>query len=119
GSVATRGINRVPYSAAKGGVHAATVSMAMELAESGIRVNAVAPGVIDNGIRVTPRNPNPLSEQEKQWMAEVYEQSLRDSPMNRLGTIEEIAAGICFLASSEASFITGQVLCMAGGGIGS
>ncbi len=118
GSVATRGIHRVPYSAAKGGVHAATVCMAMELGESGVRVNCVSPGAIDNGQRAIPRNPVPLSEQEKEWMHGVYVQSLRDTPMNRLGQIEEIAAGICFFAAPESSYITGQILYVAGGGIG-
>lgn len=118
GSVATRGVNRVPYSAAKGGVHAATVCMAMELGETGVRVNSVAPGAIDNGVRVTPRNAASLSDRERGWMDEIYEQSLRDSPMNRLGSIEEVAVAICFFAAPEASFITGQVLYVAGGGIG-
>ncbi|MBP6116766.1 MAG: 1,6-dihydroxycyclohexa-2,4-diene-1-carboxylate dehydrogenase [Neisseriaceae bacterium] len=118
GSVATRGVNRVPYSAAKGGVHAATVCMAMELGECGVRVNCVAPGAIDNGVRQTPRNAAPLSDLERGWMDEIYEQSLRDSPMNRLGTMDEVAAAICFMAAPEASFITGQVWYVAGGGIG-
>lgn len=118
GSVATRGIYRVPYSAAKGGVHAATVCMAMELGESGVRVNCVSPGAIDNGQRAIPRNPKPLSEQEKEWMNGIYVQSLRDTPMNRLGTMEEIAAAVCFFAAPESSYITGQILYVAGGGIG-
>ena len=118
GSVATRGVHRVPYSAAKGGVHAATVCMAMELGESGVRVNCVSPGALDNGQRVTPRNPSALSDNEKTWMRGVYEQSMRDTPMNRLGKIEEIAAGICFFAAPESSYITGQIMYVAGGGIG-
>ena len=118
GTVATRGIYRVPYSAAKGGVHAATVSMAMELGETGVRVNCVSPGAIDNGQRAIPRNANPLSAQEQEWMQGIYTQSLRDTPMNRLGQMEEIAAAICFFAAPEASYITGQVLFVAGGGIG-
>ncbi|MDB5840120.1 MAG: lvr, partial [Herminiimonas sp.] len=67
GSVATRGIYRVPYSAAKGGVHAMTTCMAMELAEHGIRVNCVAPGGIDSSDRVIPRNPNAPTANEKEW----------------------------------------------------
>jgi dihydroxycyclohexadiene carboxylate dehydrogenase len=118
GSVATRGIHRVPYSAAKGGVHAATVCMAMELGESGVRVNCVSPGALDNGQRAIPRNPMALSDLEKTWMNGVYEQSLRDTPMNRLGKPEEVAAAICFLAAPESSYITGQILYVAGGGIG-
>jgi dihydroxycyclohexadiene carboxylate dehydrogenase len=118
GSVATRGVHRVPYSAAKGGVHAATVCMAMELGDSGVRVNCVSPGALDNGVRATPRNPHALSAQEKEWMDGVYVQSLRDTPMDRLGSAEEVAAGICFYAAPESSYITGQIMYVAGGGIG-
>ena len=118
GSIATRGIYRVPYAAAKGGVHAVSVTMAMELAEHGIRVNAVSPGAIDNGVRAVPRNPTPLSEQEKVWMQGIYDQSMRDTPMGRLGRQEEVAAAICFYASRDASYITGQVAFVAGGAIG-
>jgi dihydroxycyclohexadiene carboxylate dehydrogenase len=118
GSIATRGIYRVPYAAAKGGVHAMTVAMAMELAEFGVRVNCVSPGAIDNGQRIVPRNPQPLSEAETGWMQAIYTQSLRDTPMNRLGTPEEIAAAIGFLGAPEASYITGQVLFVGGGAIG-
>lgn len=118
GSIATRGIHRVPYAAAKGGVHAATVAMAMELDEAGVRINCVSPGAIDNGQRAIPRNNNPLSAQEQEWIQGIYIQSMRDTPMNRLGTMEEIAAGICFFAAPEASYITGQVMYVAGGAIG-
>lgn len=117
GSVATRGVFRVPYSAAKGGVHAMTVSMAMELAEHNIRVNCVAPGAVSAN-RVIPRKPEQQSEQEKAWHQEVIAQSLRDSFQGRLGNGEEIAASVAFLASDEASYITGQILWVAGGGIG-
>jgi len=118
GSVATRGINRVPYSAAKGGVEAMTTCMAMELAEYNVRVNCVAPGGIDQGERATPRTTDELTEIDKAGMAGVYEQTLRDTPMKRFGTPEEEAAAICFLAAEESSYITGQTLNVAGGGIG-
>ncbi|MEH6638104.1 MAG: 1,6-dihydroxycyclohexa-2,4-diene-1-carboxylate dehydrogenase [Porticoccaceae bacterium] len=118
GSVATRGINRVPYSAAKGGVQAITTCMAMELAEHGIRVNSVAPGGVDAGQRAIPRNTEALSEADKLGMQGVYEQTLRDTPMQRFGTPGELAAAIAFLAADEASYITGQTLYVAGGGIG-
>lgn len=118
GSIATRGIHRVPYAAAKGGVHAMTVAMAMELAEFGVRVNCVSPGAIDNGTRIVPRNPEPLSPAETAWMQAIYTQSMRDTPMNRLGTPDEVAAAIAFLGSDDAAYVTGQVMYVAGGAIG-
>lgn len=118
GSFATRGIYRIPYSAAKGGVHAMTASLAMEVAEYGVRVNCAAPGGMDDPSRSIPRNPDAVSEQEKTWMGEVARQSRQSTPMGRRGRPEEPAAAICFLASEEASYITGQVLFVAGGGAG-
>ena len=117
GSVATRGIYRVPYSAAKGGVHAMTVSMAMELADHNVRVNCVAPGAISAN-RVIPRNDTPPSDREQQWHRDVIDQTLRDSFQKRLGEADEVANTIAFLASDDASYITGQVIYVAGGGIG-
>lgn len=64
-SVATRGINRVPYSASKGGVNALTAALAFEHAQDGIRVNAVATGGTEAPPRKVPRNANPLTESEK------------------------------------------------------
>jgi dihydroxycyclohexadiene carboxylate dehydrogenase len=118
GSVATRGIYRVPYSAAKGGVHAMTACLAMELAQYNIRVNCVAPGGIDSSDRIIPRNPYPQSETERQWRKEVRSQTLRDTPLGRQGEAHEIAATVAFLANDDSSYITGQVLYAAGGGIG-
>ncbi len=118
GSVATRGIHRVPYSAAKGGVHAMSVCLALELAEHGVRVNCVAPGGTDVGMRTIPRSPETPTEQEVIWRRQVGQQTLRDTPLGRYGRPEELAGAICFLASDEASYITGQVLFVAGGGIG-
>jgi dihydroxycyclohexadiene carboxylate dehydrogenase len=118
GSVATRGINRVPYSAAKGGVQAITTCMALELAEHGIRINCVNPGGIDQGERAIPRNSEPVTEIDNAGMQGVIDQTLRDTPMGRYGTPEEEAAAICFLAADEASYITGETVNVAGGGIG-
>ncbi len=118
GSVATRGINRVPYSASKGGVQAITTCLAMELADHGVRVNCVAPGGVDVGERAIPRNTDTLTEIDNLGMQGVYEQTLRDTPMQRFGTPGEEAAAITFLAADEASYITGQTLYVAGGGIG-
>lgn len=118
GSVATRGINRVPYSAAKGGVQAMTVCLAMELAEHNVRVNCVNPGGVDQGERATPRTTDAMTEVDKAGMQGVYEQTLRDTPMKRFATPEEQAAAICFFAADESSYVTGEIMNVAGGGIG-
>lgn len=118
GSNATRGIYRVPYAAAKGGVEALTKTLALDSADCGIRVNCVAPGGVDVGERAIPRNEKPLSENERQWLGETYDRTITETPMHRLGTPEEISSAICYMASDEASYITGQILYVAGGSIG-
>ena len=117
-SVATRGVNRVPYAAAKGGVNALTASLAWEYAEQNIRVNAVAPGGTSAPARQVPRNPQPPSAQDLRWQQEVVTQTTQSSLMKRYGTIEEQCAAILFLASDEASYITGVTLPVAGGDLG-
>lgn len=114
-SVATRGINRVPYAAAKGGVNAMTVALAFEYAEYGIRVNATAPGGTEAPPRVTPRNAAEPSEQEKAWYQQLVDQTKAASFMGRYGTLDEQAGPILFLASRDASYITGSVVPVAGG----
>ncbi len=117
-SVATRGINRVPYAAAKGGVNAITASLAMEYAEHGIRVCGVAPGGTEAPPRRVPRNTAPRGPEEEVWMRQVVEQTVSSSLMKRYGTTAEQAAAILFLASDEASYITGVTLPVAGGDLG-
>jgi len=117
-SVATRGINRVPYAAAKGGVNAVTACLAMEYAERGIRVCAVAPGGTKAPPRRIPRNNGSRAPQDDIWMQQVVEQTTNSSLMKRYGTTEEQAATILFLASDEASYITGVTLPVAGGDLG-
>ncbi|GAA4856845.1 benzoate 1,2-dioxygenase electron transfer component BenC [Actinomycetospora corticicola] len=117
-SVATRGIHRVPYAAAKGGVNAITSALALELAPHGIRVTATAPGGTDAPERKTPRGPGPASDQEREWYQGIVDQTKDSSLMKRYGTRDEQAAAICFLASPEASYITGSVLPVAGGDLG-
>ncbi|MER1974620.1 benzoate diol dehydrogenase BenD [Pseudocitrobacter faecalis] len=117
-SVATGGVNRVPYSAAKGGVNALTRSIAMEYSEAGIRINAVAPGGTEAPARLTPRNTEQPSEQEKVWYQQVVDQTVQSSLLHRYGTLDEQAHAILFLASDEASYITGVVLPVAGGDLG-
>jgi dihydroxycyclohexadiene carboxylate dehydrogenase len=117
-SVATRGVNRVPYAAAKGGVNAITACLAWEYAEQGIRVNAIAPGGTEAPPRRIPRNAAPPTEQEKAWYQQIVDQTVSSSLMKRYGTTEEQAAAILFLASDEASYVTGVTLPVAGGDLG-
>jgi len=98
----TGGSCEVPYSAAKAGVIGLTKSLAKELGPSNIRVNCVAPGVID-----TDMNAH-LSAEDMAALGE-------ETPLGRIGQPEEVAKAIRFLAGEEASFITGQVLCVDGG----
>ena len=90
------------YSAAKAGVIGLTRAMAKELGPSHIRVNCVAPGVID-----TDMNAH-LSPQDMQALAE-------ETPLGRIGRPEDVAEGVFFLTSAAADFITGQVLAVDGG----
>nr|WP_092435221.1 1,6-dihydroxycyclohexa-2,4-diene-1-carboxylate dehydrogenase [Pseudomonas sagittaria] len=117
-SVATRGVNRVPYGAAKGGVNALTACLALETAERGIRVNATAPGGTEAPPRRIPRNAAEQSAQEKVWYQQIVDQTIDSSLMKRYGTIDEQAAAILFLASDEASYITGVTLPVGGGDLG-
>jgi 2,5-dichloro-2,5-cyclohexadiene-1,4-diol dehydrogenase 1 len=94
------------YAAAKGGVNILTKSSAAEYGSKGIRINAVSPGVIR-----TPGIENYFKEQPD--MAEGLK---RAAVMNRLGEPEEIAEAVTFLSSDRASFITGQLLSVDGGG---
>ncbi|MTV36372.1 benzoate diol dehydrogenase BenD [Duganella radicis] len=114
-SVATRGIYRIPYSAAKGGVNALTASLAMEHAQDGIRINAVATGGTEAPPRKVPRNAQPLNEQEQRWYQGIVDQTKASSLMQRYGTIAEQVNAILFLASDESSYITGSVLPVGGG----
>lgn len=117
-SVATRGLMRVPYGAAKGGVNAMTVNLAFEYAEHGIRVNATAPGGTEAPPRLTPRNSEAQGEREQQWYQTLVEQTRATSLMHRYGTLDEQASAILFLASDDASYITGTILPVAGGDLG-
>lgn len=92
----------VDYSVTKGGIIAFTKALAKEVAPSGIRVNAVSPGVID-----TEMNAH-LSEEDRKELAE-------ETPLQRIGKPEEVADAVAFLASEQAAFITGQVLPVNGG----
>jgi dihydroxycyclohexadiene carboxylate dehydrogenase len=114
-SVATRSIYRVPYAAAKGGVNALTAALAMEQAGNGIRVVATAPGGTEAPPRRIPRNTAAPSAQEQAWYQGIVDQTRESSLMHRYGSIDEQVAPILFLASDEASYITGSVLPVGGG----
>ena len=87
------------YSAAKAGLIGATRALALELAKKKVTVNAIAPGLIDTDL-----------------VGEEVKQRLKDQiPMRRLGTVAEVAALAAFLASDEASYITGETIKVSGG----
>ena len=92
----------VHYSAAKAAVIGFTKALAKEVGPSGINVNCIAPGVIDTDMN---------SELDEQAMAELC----ADTPAGRIGTPYDIAKTAVFLASDDASFITGQTICADGG----
>jgi dihydroxycyclohexadiene carboxylate dehydrogenase len=117
-STATRGVHRVPYSAAKGGVNALTTCLAFEYAQCGIRVNAVAPGGTDVGPRRIPRNTEKMNDEQQAWYQAIVDQTISSTFLKRYGTPDEQAAAILFLASAEAAYITGITLPVAGGDTG-
>ena len=92
----------VAYSAAKAGLRGLTLSMAKELAPSGITVNCVEPGVIDTAMNA-------------QLGADTLAALVEETPVGRLGTPADVAATVMFLASDAASFITGQLIAVDGG----
>ena len=92
----------VPYCASKGGMTLATKAMATELGPYGIRVNAVAAGTID-----IKRNRDTDPEYPDDWIPFI--------PMGRVGTVEDIAKPVIFLASDNADYITGQTFWIDGG----
>ncbi len=95
-------IGQINYSAAKAGVIGMTKTAARELAARGVRVNAVAPGFIATSMT------DVIPEKIKEGM-------IHSIPLGRMGQAEDVANAVCFLASDEASYITGQVLKVDGG----
>jgi glucose 1-dehydrogenase len=94
----------ISYSMSKGGMENLTKTLALEYANRGIRVNAIAPGAT-----ITPIN--------EAWTDDAEQKAIVEShiPMGRAGTSEEMAAAVAFLASDEAAYITGQTLFIDGG----
>ena len=117
-SIATRSVNRVPYGAAKGGVNALTACLAFENAGRGIRVNATAPGGTEAPPRRIARNDAAQSPDEKIWYQQIVDQTLDSSLMKRYASLDEQVGAILFLASDEASYITGVTLPVGGGDLG-
>jgi len=99
--------NQVPYSISKGGVNQLTKVMALALAPHGIRVNAIGPGSIMTDIlKVVANNP------------EAMRKILSRTPLGRIGEPSEIASVAAFLASDDASYVTGQTIYPDGGRLG-
>lgn len=98
----TGGSCEVPYSASKAALIGLTKALAREVAPSGIRVNCVAPGFVPTGMNA-------------HLGPEAVEGIREETPLLTLGTPEDVAAAVCFLACEDARFLTGQVLCCDGG----
>ncbi len=92
----------VAYSAAKGAINSMTKALAKEVGPSGIRVNAIAPGVIDTDMNA-------------HLDTEAMDELKDETPLERIGKPEDIANTVAFLASEKASFITGQIIGVNGG----
>jgi NAD(P)-dependent dehydrogenase (short-subunit alcohol dehydrogenase family) len=93
----------VHYAASKGAINTFTIGLAREVAEEGIRVNAVAPGLITTDIHAASGDPGRP------------ERMAPSIPMRRPGSPEEVAAGVLWLLSPEASYVTGTILEIGGG----
>ena len=96
------------YNASKGGVVLLTKAMALDHAKDNIRINSVAPGIIDTPFndKILEKTPNPLEAKKRQEDI---------TPLGRLGKPEEIAKAVLFLASEDASFMIGSIMSVDGG----
>jgi len=104
------GDHAAAYCAAKGGLVVMTKAMAIDHGPQGIRVNCVCPGDVE-----TPMLPDDAEKRGMSW--DDYIAGASDRPLGRVGTSDEIARAVLFLASEDASFITGEALVVDGGGI--
>jgi len=99
-------LGRAAYGASKGGIVTLSEVMAVELARHKIRVNVISPGPIETSLVAAMHSPA----ERGVWAKHV--------PLGRYGSVEEVAAGAVFLASDEASYVTGHVLAVDGGFLG-
>ncbi|HKC91142.1 MAG TPA: SDR family NAD(P)-dependent oxidoreductase [Candidatus Limnocylindria bacterium] len=98
-------VERIAYSAAKGGVVTLTKSLALELAPRGITVNAVGPSLIETDLTRERMRKDPRFRAVE----------VARTPLGRLGTPEDVAGAVVYFASTEAAFVTGQLLLVDGG----
>ncbi len=99
----------IAYCASKGGVVLLTKAMAIDHGRQGIRVNCICPGDVD-----TPMLPEDAGMRGQKW--EDYLAGCGNRPLGRIGTVDEIAKAVLFLASDDSSFMTGAALVVDGGG---
>jgi NAD(P)-dependent dehydrogenase (short-subunit alcohol dehydrogenase family) len=98
------------YCAAKGGLIVMAKAMAIDHGPDGIRVNCVCPGDV-----LTPMLPDDAAKRGMSW--DDYAAGAADRPLGRIGTVEDIANAVLYLASDESSFVTGDALVVDGGGV--
>ena len=98
------------YCAAKGGLVVMAKAMAIDHGRHGIRVNCVCPGDV-----LTPMLHDDAAKRGMSW--DDYAAGAADRPLGRIGTVDEIASAVVFLASDESSFVTGESLVVDGGGV--
>jgi NAD(P)-dependent dehydrogenase (short-subunit alcohol dehydrogenase family) len=104
------GNDAAAYCAAKGGLVVMAKAMAIDHGPQGIRVNCVCPGDV-----LTPMLHDDAAKRGMTW--EAYQAGAADRPLGRIGTVNEIADAVLFLASDESSFVTGESLVVDGGGV--
>jgi 3-oxoacyl-[acyl-carrier protein] reductase/sorbitol-6-phosphate 2-dehydrogenase len=103
-----------PYCTTKFGVIGFTQSIALELGSDNITINAVCPGAVETDL-IKSSVTGTAKLNNRSYEEELYEKFLRQTPLGRIAQPEDIANAVAFLASDEASFITGSTLNVSGG----